>query len=111
MSRKKIEEAMQAAWDARHDGNAAEAVSILSKACRQNPRNATLCLHLAWSHSQQGNITGAESAYRQAIHLDPTEVEYRYQFGSFLRPDAKLSETHPVKKSPSLFESTSSIQG
>lgn len=52
-------------------GHRSKGLELMEKAVDLAPRNSTFAMNLGWMHEQKGNSDAAQSAYRQAILIDP----------------------------------------
>ncbi|AQG99582.1 hypothetical protein A9R05_12685 [Burkholderia sp. KK1] len=69
-----------------------EAESALHRALSMAPRFAAAHHGLAQMREDQQDSSGAETAYRRAIELDPEAVQFRFSFGKFLATIGRLPE-------------------
>ena len=56
-------------------GHRSKGLEVMEKAVDLAPRNSTFNLNLGWMYEQTGNPDAAQSAYQQAIFMDPWLIE------------------------------------
>ena len=66
-----------------------KANELLSQAYLENPDDLEAALSHCAGFEIDGNLAGAEAAYRRLVELYPDSIEAKYYFGNF------LSENHP----------------
>jgi tetratricopeptide (TPR) repeat protein len=77
------------------EGKASEAVSLLEPFTKDSPSPTLLDL-LGDAYTQEHDLAKAETAYSQAVELDPTELRHRRGLGQTLMAEEKFPEALAV---------------
>jgi tetratricopeptide (TPR) repeat protein len=77
------------------EGKAPEAIALLEDVTKRSPSPAMLDL-LGDAYTQSHDLPNAETAYRQAVELDPTELSHQRGLGQTLMAEEKYPEALEV---------------
>jgi tetratricopeptide (TPR) repeat protein len=77
------------------EGKAPEAIALLEDVTKRSPSPAMLDL-LGDAYTQSHDLPDAETAYRQAVELDPTELSHQRGLGQTLMAEEKYPEALEV---------------
>jgi tetratricopeptide (TPR) repeat protein len=76
-------------------GHHSKGLELMEKAVELAPRNSTFAMNLGWMYAQTGNTDEAQSAYRQAILIDPWLIgtpAYKMIIGQRIDTDKLIQE-------------------
>jgi tetratricopeptide (TPR) repeat protein len=91
-------------------GRPAEAVPLLQQAIAHNGRDARLHAALGLALQQSGNATGAMQSYRQALNLDDTLWQPKYNLAGLLHNEGvRLAQSGHVSQARTYFQQTVSL--
>jgi tetratricopeptide (TPR) repeat protein len=77
------------------EGKAPEAIGLLEEVTSRSPSSAMLDL-LGDAYTQSHDLPNAETAYRKAVELDPSELSHQRGLGQTLMAEEKYSEALAV---------------